>query len=109
MNFNIETLKEIALTGSTKRTIKITRKNNKKMNINDVEEINKIIERKVGNDEYSIRLFGVGTTPFTIKSWDGIFNLQDMEDYTNGKVRDNTKFTDEFFQAHISYIVKNKK
>lgn len=109
MNFNIETLKDVALTDSTKRTIKITRKKNKKMNIKDIEEINKIIEKKVGGSEYTIRLFGVGTTPFTIKAWNSIFTLLDMESYTEGKVGDNTKFTEEFFQAHITYIVKNKK
>ena len=105
--FDIEVISDLTLTRQTKRTLKITRKN-KKMDIDDIIEINNMISDKVKNGEYTMRLFGIGTTPFTVKAWNGDFNLEDMEEYTEGQVRDNTKFSDEFFQIQITYMMKNK-
>ena len=115
--FKIENISELEYSNCISKTLKITRQDkngkNENMDMKDLKEINDIMEEKLGHDRFMIRVFGIGTAVFCPKDYEKELNVHDIESYSKGRVADNHKFEDEFFQFQISFSqpkpVQNKK
>ena len=108
-NFNIEELLNLPLNKKeTSKVLKLYRKKNKKMDLDDIRQIDSMFRNKLGSDKFYLRVHGIHGY-FTPKTVNNQLNLDDIESYTQGKVRDNTKFSNEFFSVEVGFISKNKK
>jgi hypothetical protein len=108
-NFNIDELFNLPLNkNETSKILKLYRKKNKKMDLDDIRQINNMFRNKLDGDKFYLRVKGIHGY-FTPKTVGNQLNLDDIEDYTQGKVRDNTKFSDEFFYVEVGFVSKNKK
>ena len=111
--FNIEELLNLPLNkNETSKVLKLYRKKKKNkdqmMDLDDIRQIDNMFRNKLGNDKFYLRVKGIHGY-FTPKLANNQLNLDEIENYTQGKVRDNTKFSDEFFSVEIGFISKNKK
>jgi hypothetical protein len=109
MEFNIEEVSKFELTGKTRKVLKLTRKKDKMLSVDDIKKISGIFEKKLGNDKFYIRVFGKGPKPFTVKETDGALNIDTIEDYFDGHVQNVGNFDDAFFQIHVGFFEKSKK
>jgi hypothetical protein len=80
---------------------------NKKLTINDVQDVfAEMIDNFKGNknNRFYLRVHGISQGQcYTLKGWDDTeLNLDDLEEYLEGKVKDSIKFT-EFFKITIGY------
>jgi len=79
---------------------------NKMITIEHIKEINKRMAKKLGEKgKFYIKVNGIGNVFFTPKPINGDLDLDEFEDYFLGKVKDNAKFTNEFFSVNIGYLI----
>lgn len=108
-NFITEEISSIKLNkDETDKVVKIKRKNNKKMDMDDILQIDALFQTKLKGNDFYIRVLG-NHGFFSPKGFGYDINLDTIEDYTKGKVHDNRKFADEFFYVEIGFTSKNKK
>jgi hypothetical protein len=90
-----------------KITLRITRKQQKMITKNDVEDINATFRHKLGHNIFAIICYNDGSHPWTLKPLNGDLNLSEIDEYIEGKVNmDNMNFVDEFYKL---YIIFDKK
>ena len=108
-NFNIEELLNLPLNKTeSSKVLKIYRKKNKIMDLDDIRQIDNMFKNKLGTNNFYLRVKGIHGY-FSPKTVGNNLNLDDIENYTDGKVRDNTKFSNEFFYVEVGFITQNKK
>lgn len=84
--------------------------NNQMLTTDDIKEINDIMKTKLnGKGKFYIKVNGIGNIFFSPKGLDTELDLDEMEDYFVGKVKDSTGFCKEFFSMNIGYIIQNIK
>lgn len=108
-SFKIEELSNIPLNKKeNKKVLKLTKKTaDGKLSLKELVAIDNLIRNKIGSNDFYMRVLGIHGN-FTPKSMGNNLNLNDIDDYTNGRVADNTKFSDSFFHVEVGFISKNK-
>lgn len=114
MPLNITPVNEVDLGLVKKKLIRVNKTDKKGQNVmitvDDIKDMNDIMKKKVGDKgSYYIVLHGIGNVYFNAKSLDGELDLDEIEDYFMGRVKDTGKFCNEYFSMSVGFVIKNDK
>ena len=92
-NFNVQKIKSNKFEDCEDAVLKITRKDNTQLNVEDIKEINKMVKNLLGKNKHNkfyIRIHGIQNS-FTPKGYETELDIDEVQDYYGGKGKNNRK------------------
>lgn len=102
-NFKTEVIKKRTFGDSTQTDIRLVKNNKKDITLKEIHLLAKqLLKNAPKGSKMSLKALGVhGMRSF--KTYDGELNFKNEEEYLEGRVKETTKFTNQFSQIYFSF------